>query len=126
MKSPSNAKGLRPFLESKATINSVLEKDEIRNGNQYEVETGFVPISWASSTPPKDTLPFRQIGFLEPSQSNETLSKTAYPLICNNLCSIRNIIVNPFCVLNLKTHASGRGWDPHCGIHHAIAVNIVG
>ena len=104
MKNPSNAKGLRPFLESKATISSVLEKDGSRNGNQYEVESGFVPISWASPTPPNDTLPFRQIGFLEPSQSHESISEIATPLICNDLCSIRNIIVNPFCILDLETH----------------------
>lgn len=73
----------------------------------------------------RDTLSFRQIGFLEPSQPHESDSEIAPPLIRNNLRSIRDVIVNPFCVLDLKANASSRRRNAHRRVHHAIAVDIV-
>lgn len=95
-------------------------------GRDFRIELSIDAGAFLVCLVGRDTLSFRQIGFLEPSQPHESDSEIAPPLIRNNLRSIRDVIVNPFCILNLKTHASGRGWDPHCGIHHAIAVNIVG
>ena len=46
-------------------------------------------------------------------------------LIRYDLCSVGDIIINPFSVLDFQAHASSRRWHTHSRIHNPVAIHVI-